>query len=199
MAIKRYSGKQKQIEEAALEVFIELGIENLTLESVSDKLGYTKQAIYYYFKNKEELINSFCLNILIAARDEVLEICSEGKDPETMLKNLIRYYVEGTCSKQGFFALNHSIKKILSQIKSDDIKQEIFLMMMQILNCMNSIIKNGIKEGVFRDEEPDDMAATVFCLLGGIVSITEVHTLTKLSIERKVELITDIILKGIKT
>ncbi len=199
MAKKRYSGKQKQIEEAALEVFIELGIENLTLESVSEKLGYTKQAIYYYFKNKEELINSFCLNILIAARDEVLEICSEDKDPETMLIDLIRYYVEGTCSKQGFFALHNSLKQVLSQIKNDDIKQEMFFMMRQILDSMNSIIKNGIKKRVFRDEEPDEMAATVFCLLGGIVSITEVGALTKISIERKVKLITDIIIKGIKT
>jgi TetR/AcrR family transcriptional regulator, cholesterol catabolism regulator len=194
----RYDGRQKQIEDAALHVFTELGFEKLTLESVAEKLGYTKQAIYYYFKNKEELISSFCLNILKGARDEVVGICLAKEKPEAIMTELIRYYVHGTCLKQGFFALHHDLKQILSAINDENKKKEMYLMMAEIPDCCAAVIRSGIKSGVFRKEDPNALSGAVFALLGGVVSITEIQTLKELSIDKKVELITDIILRGIK-
>ncbi len=198
MIAKRYTGKQKQIEDAALEVFIEHGFDSLTLEAVAEKLGYTKQAIYYYFQNKEELISSFCLNILKTARNEVLEICSTGKNPDETLKELIGYYVKGTCLKKGFFALHHDLKQIMAHINNEKIKREMFTMMAEIPESIMSIVSQGIKSGIFRKEDPNALAGTIFALLGGVGSMTEIRSLKELSPDRKVELITDIILKGIK-
>ncbi|MCP4181130.1 MAG: TetR/AcrR family transcriptional regulator [bacterium] len=198
MSQKRYKGKLKQIEDAALEVFIEQGIENLTLEAVTEKLGYTKQAIYYYFPNKEELVSSFCLNILQSARDEFLEIFSNGKNPDETLKDIISYYVKGTCLKKGFFALHHDLKQIMAHINNNEIVKKMLAMMGEITDGFISVISKGIEKGVFKKEEPDIVANTIFALLGGVVSMNEIYTLKKLSVQRKVELITDIILKGIK-
>jgi AcrR family transcriptional regulator len=194
----RYDGKQKQIEDAALNVFTEHGFEKLTLESVAVKLGYTKQAIYYYFKNKEELISSFCLNILKGARDEVVAICLSGEKPEAIMTELIRFYVHGTCLKQGFFALHHDLKQIMSAINDENKKKEMYTIIAEIPDRCAAVIRSGIESGVFRKEDPKALAGAVFALLGGVVSITEIQSLKELSIDKKIDLITDILLKGIK-
>ncbi|MGL1892482.1 MAG: TetR/AcrR family transcriptional regulator [Spirochaetaceae bacterium] len=195
MAAKRYDGKQKQIENAALEVYMELGLENLTLESVAEKLGYTKQAIYYYFRNKEKLISSFCFNILKNARDEFVEIYSQDLNPVEKMEAIIFYYVNGTCLKKGFFALQHDFKRIIPLM--DNLK-EIIKMKSQISKGFEDVITEGIEKGLFREEDTEALAGTVFMLLGGAISMTEIPGLKDLPTNRKVELITDIIIKGIQ-
>jgi AcrR family transcriptional regulator len=61
---------------AALEVFAEKGYQNSRLEEVAQAAGVTKGAIYYYFKDKEELLVhavTDSLNSLDEAEDKLLE------------------------------------------------------------------------------------------------------------------------------
>ncbi len=46
---------KRKIIQAALEIFPELGFENTSMRLIAEKCGITKPAVYYYFKNKEEL------------------------------------------------------------------------------------------------------------------------------------------------
>ncbi len=194
----RYDNKQKQIEDAALGVFVERGFENTTLEAVADKLGYTKQAIYYYYRNKEELVLSFCLHILREARDEVVAICSRKESPEAILGKLISYHVKGSCERQGFFALHQNLKQILSRINDEEKKAEMFAMMREIPDMILEIIREGVDAGIFRAEKPEVLSGIVYSLLGGIMSIDDLPSLRSLPATIKAELISDIILKGIK-
>jgi len=50
-------GKKKEILEVALEIFSKKGYENTSLEEIAQKVEITKPAIYYHFKNKNELYN----------------------------------------------------------------------------------------------------------------------------------------------
>ncbi len=43
--------------QTALSTFMEKGYDNTTLNDVAEKIGITKPALYYHFKNKEELFN----------------------------------------------------------------------------------------------------------------------------------------------
>lgn len=194
----RYDARQKQIEDAALAVFIERGFEHTTLEAVAEKLGYTKQAIYYYFKNKEELVCSFCFNILKDARDEVIAICSAKRKPEEKLGSLIGYHVQGSCERQGFFALHHNLKQIVSRINDEKKKNEMFLMMKEIPDMILSVIREGVGSGVFRKEEPEVLSGIVFAMLGGVIMMNEIKPLQELVSGKKSDLVTDIILKGIR-
>jgi len=194
----RYDAKQKQIEDAALAVFVERGFENTTLEAVAEKLGYTKQAIYYYFRSKEELVLSFCLHILRETRDEVVHMCSQQGSPETKLGRLITYHVKGSCERQGFFALHHNLKQILARTNDEEKKAEMFTMMREIPDLILAIIREGVDTGIFRAEKPEVLSGIVYSLLGGIMSIDDIPSLRPLDTVTKAELICDIILKGIR-
>jgi len=50
--------KQKLIITAAQEVFAEIGFKKVILDDVAQKLNMTRTALYYYYKNKEELFRA---------------------------------------------------------------------------------------------------------------------------------------------
>lgn len=56
---------------SAIDVISEEGIQNYSLAKVAKKAGMTKAAIFYYFKNKEELTKSL-INYTIDAYNEIL-------------------------------------------------------------------------------------------------------------------------------
>ncbi|GEM_PF-678305 len=50
-----------QILEAAKELFYEKGYENATTREITDRAGITKAAMYYHFRNKQEILYTICL------------------------------------------------------------------------------------------------------------------------------------------
>jgi TetR/AcrR family transcriptional regulator, fatty acid metabolism regulator protein len=54
--MKEPSKRQKQITEAALEIISSQGIQNLTIKTLSEKIGITEGAIYRHFTSKAEIL-----------------------------------------------------------------------------------------------------------------------------------------------
>jgi AcrR family transcriptional regulator len=59
----------EKIETAAVQLFARRGYSNTSLEHVADVAGFTKGAVYYYFKTKEALL----LHILTNIRDRSIK------------------------------------------------------------------------------------------------------------------------------
>lgn len=53
--------KTKMILDAAIEVFVQLGYHATRLEDIAEAAGFSKTALYYYFKDKEEIFLNLCL------------------------------------------------------------------------------------------------------------------------------------------
>ncbi|MCB1717480.1 MAG: helix-turn-helix transcriptional regulator, partial [Candidatus Competibacteraceae bacterium] len=63
VALKRIKTKE-EILAAALDILSEQGVEGLTLAAVAEQLGFTKPALYHYFRSKEALIRSLVLELV---------------------------------------------------------------------------------------------------------------------------------------
>jgi AcrR family transcriptional regulator len=48
-----------RIKDVALELFTEQGYDATSLREIAERLGVTKAALYYHFKSKEEIVESF--------------------------------------------------------------------------------------------------------------------------------------------
>ena len=56
---EREREKRKElILNAAEEIIISEGIDNISIRKIANKIEYSPAIIYYYFKNKDEIINS---------------------------------------------------------------------------------------------------------------------------------------------
>ncbi|TCP43431.1 TetR family transcriptional regulator [Tamaricihabitans halophyticus] len=82
----RTSETRQRILDAALELFLEQGVQQTSLRQIADRLGLTKPALYYHFSSREDLLNSL-LQPLVADIDSVLAEDEHGttSDPRDLL------------------------------------------------------------------------------------------------------------------
>jgi AcrR family transcriptional regulator len=58
------SDTRDRILEAALELFSEHGFEGTTLQQIADRLGFTKAALYYHFRSKDDLLEALVMPVM---------------------------------------------------------------------------------------------------------------------------------------
>ncbi|MBV1848966.1 TetR/AcrR family transcriptional regulator [Catellatospora tritici] len=67
-----------RIQAVALELFTEHGYDATSLREIAERLGVTKAALYYHFKSKEEIVDSFSADHI----DKIREIVEWGQQQE---------------------------------------------------------------------------------------------------------------------
>jgi AcrR family transcriptional regulator len=58
VAIEIQQDTRARILDAALELFSEHGFDGTTLQQIADRLGFTKAALYYHFRSKDDLLDA---------------------------------------------------------------------------------------------------------------------------------------------
>ncbi len=84
------TGLNEQILETAKDLFINKGYHGLSMREISDALGVSKAALYYYFKDKEELF----LAILKIYLDEMSQALDRIESESALYKEQIRHFIE---------------------------------------------------------------------------------------------------------
>lgn len=79
--------------EAARELFVSQGYDAVTMRQIAHKIEYTPTAIYFHFKDKQELINELCaIDFLALAR--TFQHLAGVKDPLERLKRMAHEYID---------------------------------------------------------------------------------------------------------
>jgi AcrR family transcriptional regulator len=81
----RRGDTRARIQQVALEMFAEQGYERTSLREIAERLGVTKAALYYHFKSKEDIVQSFTEDYF----DRLDALIAWGKDqpPATRTAN----------------------------------------------------------------------------------------------------------------
>ena len=86
---KKREVRREEIIETAIDIFYEHGFHKASIRDITEKMGLTKAAIYYHFRNKEEIL----FIIVDQATKELLFLLksslSMDRDPIENLKSLI--------------------------------------------------------------------------------------------------------------
>ena len=109
--LRKGTVRRQQIIEASIDIFYEHGYHKASIRDISERMGITKAAIYYHFRDKGEILYTIvdrATNELLVAFESAL---IEKKDPIENLRNLIL--------KQIYF-LKSQRKKV--KILVDDLK-----------------------------------------------------------------------------
>jgi AcrR family transcriptional regulator len=69
-----------RILDSALELFSEQGFDGTTLQQIADRLGFTKAAIYYHFRSKDDLLEAL-VSPALTGLDDLLK--SHEGQPDT--------------------------------------------------------------------------------------------------------------------
>lgn len=125
---------RSRIQAVALELFTEEGYEKTSLREIAERLGVTKAALYYHFKSKDEIANSF-IEDRIHIMDRLIE-WAESQPPtvETRRALLVRY------ADELFGSDKHSVMRFFEQnqtaIKNFSAGKEMRARMMRLVDLL---------------------------------------------------------------
>lgn len=113
------SDTRERILEVASELFIEQGYDGTSLREISDRLGFTKAALYYHFRSKEEILQEL-LTPFDTMLDEVLHRLESARDVEAWA-DALTWIVEQVFELLDFFRLidrnRHVVESMLEANK----------------------------------------------------------------------------------
>lgn len=99
MSIKARKEREKEnlrheILDAARELFVAEGYENVSMRKIAEKIDYSPTTIYLYFKDKTELLREICEASFAKLGDELIRSRNEGGSPLEVLRRGLLVYVD---------------------------------------------------------------------------------------------------------
>src|SRR5436305_1185740 len=95
---------RKAILDAASRLFIERGLAGTSMRDIANELGLTRTAVYYYFKNKEQILKGLTEDVTLAAK-RMSETLAARRDiaPAEALRGLVEQYARLILSRPAEF------------------------------------------------------------------------------------------------
>lgn len=164
--MKSKEERMDDITNAAMEVFLQKGYQNTTMEAIAKKTGLSKGGLYHYFKSKDMIL--FFVNAKINANMEnILKKAQEMPSIKAgilfYMENYLKYWLEHPKETSFLFLSltkileNHELLEYYKQYTSDYIQilQEAFEM--------------GVQSGEFVPHNTKTSAITLMAAIDGIL------------------------------
>ena len=162
---------KKSIALAASKLFLQKGIEKTKMDEIAREADYSKATLYVYFKGKEEIFYYIVLECMEKLHERVGKVILDHKNALLQFK--------AACQELADFAEQHPIyfEAMLDTIAVDEmsmkqtaILKEIYLTGEQLNEDIAIIMKNGIDQGVFKDNVASLQAGMVcWAAISGVI------------------------------
>jgi AcrR family transcriptional regulator len=155
---------KRKILAAALKVGETKGLDTVTLEEISQRVGVTKSALYAYFENRDALMRELVIEVVSRYQSEVRDVLTDNPDIPTMLERLGNVLFTGQIQYASLFA------QILKLNINDRTLREILLDISQGLSIIGKQISHMQEQGGILNKkcDPDEMWAAVIALAIGL-------------------------------
>lgn len=185
--------RKNEILSAAEELFAEKGYENTAVSDIVKKVGVAQGLFYYYYKSKEEILNS--LADMYTKR--VVKSLEDIVDSDNSSIDKIHLCVEKFIDIIGL--KNRRVAKLANYLHKEENTathhKYALKMIDKVTPVLAKVVEQGVEEKVFSTDYPEEV--TAFLLKWMAVS----HTSIKFPIadpkgyERKIEAVEDIVEK----
>src|SRR3990170_83922 len=107
------SGGREHIVDVAARLFSQKGYKGVSIRDIAQACGVTNAALYYHFKNKEDLYLAVLRHNHGKVMLSVAEAVDAGRDLPTRLKQLVLRYAQAMCGqRQSFQAVRRDLSNI---------------------------------------------------------------------------------------
>lgn len=168
---REFKQREEDILQAAYDLFAEEGIEFVTIEMIAELAEVGKGTIYKHFSSKNEIFGS----LVIRQSKEVLDIFTQIKTDAPLIvqiKQVLRLFWDMITNDTRKYAVYRKCDQLLL---TEDMSPEV---LMEFTRCNNGkndrirlLIKEGIKEQIFKDEPVDNLVAAAIGLFTGVFDL----------------------------
>lgn len=153
---------EREIMDKACTLFAEKGFGGTSLTDIADAVGLTRAAVYYYFKNKEALLEAIVNEVSSAPLKESIEWLKTAPEGATdRLRSFVRMRVVSVLSHQ----VQMKMIGVTEASLPEDLAQRHNAAKRKILHEYRELIRRGIQSGEFRPVD-DRIAALAIIGMG---------------------------------
>ena len=138
----RFQLQKARMLKAAAECFNQKGYSGTSLRNVADVLGLTDAALYYYVRNKEELVYLCYVRAADLGREALDKATAEGQNGMDVMLLYLRYHIEMMVGERGPIAIMSEIPS-LKPVHREEVLE---LSRQHSLN-FEAVLESGIKDG----------------------------------------------------
>jgi AcrR family transcriptional regulator len=183
--------KLAKLLKVAAECFNQKGFSGTSLKDVAEKLNITDAALYYYVKNKEELVNLCYVRALDLGKAALDRAIKEGSSPLEQLELFIRYQIAEVCGDDGPVAIMSEVPALAPEHR-DYVLERATKHSKRITN----LIKSGIADGTMSSPNP---IASCDAILGALNWVPKWYKPdSKLSCEQIADAFVHTLINGLK-
>lgn len=142
----RFQLQKARMLKAAAQCFNQKGYSGTSLRNVADILGLTDAALYYYVRNKEELVYLCYVRAADLGREALDRAEAEGKNGMDIMLRYFRHHIEMMVGDRGPIAIMSEIPSLEPQHREEVLE----LSRRHSIN-FEAVLKGGIRDGSIAD------------------------------------------------
>ncbi len=177
MGVKERRERQKQavrqeILDAARELFIKDGYENVTMRKIAEKIEYSPTTIYLHFNDKADLVRFLCEEAFVKLVDMFEKLGEDLSDPLLALKRCGRAYVDFGLKYPNDYRVTFMMS-LKPQTPEDYLRED--SMGMKAYGYLRKIVEECIRQGKFKGAELESTTQSMWITVHGITSLIIAH------------------------
>lgn len=159
MAVAAKNGLRAQILDESAKLFIAHGFNGTTINDIAASLNVTRTNIYYYFKDKKEILEELTGDIFTTGRMIAKKAAEPRNDPVLALRELVEIFARVVLSNPVRFRVIERNEGYLGP----ELRAKIAAARKKLFNDFRSVIQEGISAGAFR---PIDAGSAALAITG---------------------------------
>jgi AcrR family transcriptional regulator len=154
------TGLQEQILATANNLFVNKGYDGMSMREISEALGVSKAALYYYFKDKEELFLAILKKYLDDMSTALDRISAEPVACQEQIRSFVEYVLTQPAEQRATIRL---ASQEIPHLSTETRNAFNITYREKFIDKLKSIFQTGLENGEFRKIHPD---VAVWALLG---------------------------------
>jgi len=142
----KFQLKRDRMLKAAAYCFNQKGYSGTSLKDVADILGLTDAALYYYVRNKEELVYLCYVRAAEIGREAMDRAIADADSGFDQVHTYIRYHIEYMVDDRGPIAIMSEVPSL-----NHDHREEVLEFSRQHSSRFEALLENGIRDGSIAD------------------------------------------------
>ena len=145
---KKYQKRQRELLDAAAEVFAQKGYHGATTTDIAERLGITQGNLYYYFKSKDDALTQVCSGGTEGYLARLREVVASPANGPDKLKAAIKAHIDPVTTIPAYVLTFQREKRYLS----GPAKKGLHALTDEYDQLFQSLLDEGIKSGEFRKD-----------------------------------------------
>ena len=160
--------RRHEIYAASMNLFLEKGFRETTMQEIADAAGVGKSTLYDYFKTKDEILLSVVEDEIYDLTERAKHIASQELTAAEKVNQVLHAHLEYLLANKGFYIkMTYEVQR-LNMVNQQRIQARRHAY--QDLLC--KLVEEAIREGAFRPVNPLLAARTILAILSPAVFTT---------------------------